>query len=52
MLLVFCIILLVNMIGRMRDSIGMSMIWIDQEAIIVEKVVVDRQMGSIYKMRR
>ena len=40
------------MIGRMRDSIGMSMIWTDQEAIIVEEVVANRQTGSKYKMRR
>ena len=34
------------MIGRMRDSIGMSMIWTDQEVIIVEEVVANRQTGK------
>ena len=48
----FYIILLENMIGRMRDSIGMSMPCTDQEAIVVKKVVADRQMLRIYKMRR
>jgi len=49
---VFCIILSENIIGRMRDLIGMSMTWLDQEAIVVEKVVVDRKTLRIYKMRR
>ena len=36
----------------MKDLIGMSMTWIDQEAIVVEKVVANIQTLRIYKMRR
>ncbi|KAK9985997.1 hypothetical protein SO802_030948 [Lithocarpus litseifolius] len=36
----------------MGDLIGMSMTWINQEAIVVEKVVADRQTLRKYKMRK
>ena len=48
----FCIVLLENMIGRMRDLTRMSMTLTDQEAIVVKKVVAVRKMLRIYKMNR